>query len=64
MKKETLAQELAKRNISLTYWAQNRRLSKQDKDLLRKLSNGTTTGIRQGRTKELLEMLKEDGLVA
>lgn len=64
MKQETLIQKLAKRNISLMYWAQNRGLDKRDKDLLLKISNGTTNGTKKGRTKELIEMLIEDGLWA
>ena len=63
MREETLAQRLAKRNISLGYWAKNRGLSEQDRYLLRKLSNGTTRGTSKGRTKELVEMLRADGLL-
>jgi hypothetical protein len=61
---ETLAQKLAKKNICLVYWARNKKLSIQDIYLLRKISNGTVKGARRGRTRELVDMLQEDGLMS
>lgn len=65
MKKKTIAQMLAEKNMCMGTWARNKGLSKRDKDLLLKLSCGTTKGTQAGsRSKELLELLRKDGLVA
>jgi hypothetical protein len=64
IKEGSLSHELRKKCISLPIWAENRGLSKNDKQLLRKISNGTIKGKRKGRTREIMAMLREDGLIA
>jgi hypothetical protein len=63
-KEGSLAETLAKRGMSLTFYARCKGFTKKDIDLLGKYSNGTTSGTRKGRTKELINILREDGLVA
>ncbi|MDR0578987.1 MAG: hypothetical protein LBG21_00070 [Campylobacteraceae bacterium] len=61
-KEGSISHSLKNRYISLTVWANVRGLSKQDKNILRKLSNGTMKGY-YGRAREIKDMLIEDGLI-
>lgn len=65
MKKKTIAQMLAEKNMCMGTWARNKGFSEKDRELLNKLSRGVTNGSRAGsRTREILELLRKDGLVA
>lgn len=64
MQKKTIAQQLADKSMCMSAWARNRGLSEKDKAILSQLSCGKTNGTRKGRAREILQMLRAEGLLA